>query len=503
MLSHFLEARFLELLNTFLASQGRRPADQILQEFCQRSRLNSTNRRQISEAFFGLLRSYWRIQTRANALERPTPLALQQEESVPSQGPETVAASLNSGKEVPLRSSGKPQKPLQTSSLFAAYSTAATNQPSEERSPKQPRESSQPEIPFEHQDTADHLQAKPHSKTPQKPLLPSSQALLAAYQATAPISSTSLPLHAQANLSPELWALFQASFPPPQDALQEALAFQAPAPLDLRINTFTGFSKSAVLQGLCAEGFIVEDLPLDGLRLRQRPALKNLRLYREGAFEVQDLGCQIVTRLCGAQPGMRILDFCAGGGGKTLALLNVLCNRSRRSSITATDIDPRRLGQAQARFNRIRSFPSEQVCLVAFDTLQASKNLFDLVVVDAPCSGLGTLRRNPDKAVFLTAEDIARLSALQTDVLAQAARFVRPGGSLAYITCSVLKAENEAIVQKFLESHEELEPLNLRPSWQGLFPSRPPQRTSILGLQLSPYATKTDGLFIALLERRG
>lgn len=494
MLSRFLEARFLELLNTFLASQGRRPADQILQEFCQRSRLNSTNRRQISEAFFGLLRSYWRIQTRANA----------QEESVPSQRPGTVATSLSACKEVPARSSGK-QKPLQTASTgpFAAYSTAATKQPSEKRSPQQPRESSQPEIPFEHQDTADHLQAKPHSKTPQKPLLPSSQALLAAYQATAPISSTTLPIHAQANLSPELWTLFQASFPPPQDALKEALAFQAPAPLDLRVNTFTGLSKSAVLQGLCAEGLIVEDLPLDGLRLRQRPALKNLRLYREGAFEVQDLGCQIVTRLCGAQPGMHVLDFCAGGGGKTLALLNVLCNRSRRSSITATDIDPRRLGQAQARFNRIRSFPSEQVCLVAFDTLQASKNLFDLVVVDAPCSGLGTLRRNPDKAVFLTAEDIARLSALQTDVLAQAARFVRPGGSLAYITCSVLKAENEAIVQKFLESHEEFEPLNLRPSWQGLFPSRPPQRTSALGLQLSPYATKTDGLFIALLERRG
>lgn len=398
MLTKTQEKLLQELLEQVFEKTERQrvPSDRLFQSFCKTKRLNSTHRRQLSEAFFAFLRHYWQAREMTSSLD-----------------------------------------------VWELYKTWA---------------STCPEVVFS--------------------------------------------LSAQANLSLGLWALLKDSFATSENALEEAKALQNPAPCDLRINTFAGFTKSAVVRTLCSEGIITDELPLDGLRLLKRPALGRLALYREGAFEVQDFGSQIVTRLCPVRPGMRILDYCAGGGGKTLAFLNALFEKGRvYGEIVGTDIEANRLANARQRLARIRHFSVQAVRLIDFSLFKASPYLesFDLVVVDAPCSGLGTLRRNPDKAVFLTVEEITRLATLQSTILDQALSFVRPGGTLAYITCSVLKIENEDVVEKMLIRHPTLRSIEI--PWNELFQTLLPSRTSRLGLQLTPKATQTDGLFVALLKK--
>lgn len=383
-----------ELLGRLFAAEGAVPADRLFQDFCRTKRLNSTNRRLVSEAFFTFLRQYWRSREVAES--------------------EDVQA------------------------VYEAWRRGA----------------------------------------PEK------------------VGSSS----ARANLSPELWGLFQESFG--ETALAEALAFQIPAPCDVRVNTFAGFTKSAVVRELCAEGIVTDELPLEGLRLLNRPALGHVGLYREGAFEVQEFGSQAVVGLCPVQPGMRVLDYCAGGGGKTLALLNGLVEKGRvRGEVVATDIDARRLEAARRRFARIRNFPKEVVRVVDFQKVQAGLSAsFDLVVVDVPCSGLGTLRRNPDKAIFLTAAEVTRYTTLQGSILDQAARFVRPGGTLAYVTCSILRCENETVVEGALARHADL--TSLQVPWYSVFQTPMPPRFSCFGLQLSPRTTQTDGFFVAFISKK-
>lgn len=435
------------LTQLFVGSEGQQiPADKLFQSFCREKRLNSSNRRLLAEAFFGFLRRYWCVRKIAGRDDVPSLL--------------TTWLSMRSRGVLPA-----------TSSLEKRFASSWT------------------------------LVAEGPDRDLVHPPLPSSF-MSESVSDVVPPPDPHAP-DVLANLSPDLWPLFRNSFSSPESALEEALAFQTPAPCDLRINTFAGFTKSAVVRNLCAEGIVTDELPLDGVRLLTRPALKNLSLYRQGAFEVQDFGSQIVTHLCPVRPGMRILDYCAGGGGKTLALLNALASKGTiHGSIVVTDVDPRRLNRARLRFARIANFPHDAVHLVAFSTLstEAPRNLFDLVLVDAPCSGLGTLRRNPDKAIFLTAEEVARYAVIQRTVLDAALQWVRPGGLLAYITCSVLNAENEAVIESALAQHSNLAPMPIR--WPEPLQRFPPARLSPLGLQLTPRRTQTDGLFLALLKKK-
>lgn len=299
------------------------------------------------------------------------------------------------------------------------------------------------------------------------------------------------------NMPAWLWQLFETSFASPKRALSEAKALAQPAHTDIRINTFAGYTRSHVLRVLCAEGICAADLPLSpqGLRLLERGSLLHNHLYREGAFEIQDLGSQMIAMLCDIRGPLRVLDYCAGAGGKSLAFLNTL---SAKGELWLSDIDTHRLESAQRRLSRfsdlsyVHCIPQEQI-----------DGVFDKVVVDAPCSGLGTLRRNPDRVLRLTESAIHDFAAMQFAILLQASQFVRPGGELLYITCSVLQKENENIADAFLEKHGDFAPVSLSARWGKLWKQLP--STSHLAsnyIRLSPYSTKTDGFFLAAFQRQ-
>ncbi|MGG7567113.1 RsmB/NOP family class I SAM-dependent RNA methyltransferase [Rhodovulum sp. DZ06] len=225
------------------------------------------------------------------------------------------------------------------------------------------------------------------------------------------------------------------------DALPEvAAALQARAPLDLRVNTLKTDVASAAA-ALAAEGVQTEPGPLSPACLRVTGGARRLRNaapYQDGRVEIQDAASQAVAALADARPGETVLDYCAGGGGKTLALGAAMEGRGR---LIAHDADPNRMKDLPARAARagltveaLRGAPPKALI-----------GACDLVFIDAPCSGTGAWRRNPDGKWTLAPGDVARFAALQAQILAEAARFVAPGGRLVYATCSLLRAENEDV----------------------------------------------------------
>lgn len=219
-----------------------------------------------------------------------------------------------------------------------------------------------------------------------------------------------------------------------------AAALQARAPLDLRVNRLKS-DPAAAAEALAADGVITQPGPLhpDCLRVAEGARrLRNSAAYKDGLVEIQDASSQAVAGFAGARPGETVLDWCAGGGGKTLALAAAMAGRGR---LIAHDGDPARMkdlppraARAGADVQRLKARPHA-----------ALKGACDLVLVDAPCSGTGAWRRNPDGKWALTPADVARFAALQSRILAEAAPFVAPGGRLVYATCSLLRAENEDV----------------------------------------------------------
>ncbi len=201
----------------------------------------------------------------------------------------------------------------------------------------------------------------------------------------------------------------------------------------------------------------------------------------------------------GVEPGRQVLDYCAGAGGKTLALAAMMDNRGQ---IFASDSDRTRLAPIYDRLKRagarnVQVRPPEPGAL---DDLEAS---MDLVLVDAPCSGSGTWRRRPDAKWRLTQEQLAARVREQAAILDQAARFVRPGGRLAYITCSLLSAENAGTIAGFRTRQADFTPLDHQALWTAAFADTGPVNGLLSdSLQLSPYGSATDGFFIAVLRRR-
>jgi 16S rRNA (cytosine967-C5)-methyltransferase len=305
-----------------------------------------------------------------------------------------------------------------------------------------------------------------------------------------------LPLPVQAEL-PE-WVVERLR-PHHDDAAILALgrAMQQSAPLDLRVNTLKA-NRDEVLQALQAEGHDAKTTPLSpvGIRLRDKPALNKHALFLTGKFEVQDEGSQLLPLLLAPKRNDMVVDFCAGAGGKTL-MLGALMNSQGR--LYAWDISEKRLANLKPRLAR-SGLSNVQPQLIAHENDSKVKRLagkIDRVLVDAPCSGLGTLRRNPDLKFRQSEQSVAELNAKQAAILASAARLLKVGGRLVYATCSVLHEENQAIVQAFLAAHPDF---RLVPAGEVLAQHKIALDTGDY-LELSPQRNDTDGFFAAVLER--
>ena len=313
----------------------------------------------------------------------------------------------------------------------------------------------------------------------------------------AQIDRHALPVALQANLPP--WLLDKlVARDGEQTTLELAAALNRPAPLDLRVNTLKA-KRDEALEQLAKAMIECEPTPYSplGIRLKKKPALQNLTIFKDGAIEVQDEGSQLLAHILGAKRGEMVVDFCAGAGGKTLALGAAMRNTGR---LYAFDVSDKRLAKLKPRLAR-SGLSNVHPVAIAHENDAKVKRLagkIDRVLVDAPCSGLGTLRRNPDMKWRQTPDSVAELNAKQAAILTSAARLVKPGGRLVYATCSLLDEENEAIATQFIASHGDFV---LVPMRDVLCEQKIPLEM-LDYLKLSPPVHQTDGFFAAVFERR-
>jgi 16S rRNA (cytosine967-C5)-methyltransferase len=281
----------------------------------------------------------------------------------------------------------------------------------------------------------------------------------------------------------------------------EMAALNEPAPLDLRVNLLKG-TRDDAMAALDQEGWRCRPTPFSpwGLRIDARRPVTSGPAFQSGLVEIQDEGSQIVAALTGASAGMRVVDWCAGAGGKTLAMAAMMGNRGQ---VVACDVSEPRLAGAVRRLRRAGVTNVERHLVVPGDKWAKRRaGTFDRVLVDAPCSGTGTWRRNPDARPRLTEQDLLELTRKQSSILDAARALVRASGRLVYATCSLLREENESQVSDFLSRHPEFALVPLAQAWP--FDSAPPKGTSpeCETLFLTPARHGTDGFFAAVLERR-
>jgi 16S rRNA (cytosine967-C5)-methyltransferase len=279
----------------------------------------------------------------------------------------------------------------------------------------------------------------------------------------------------------------------------EMAALNATASIDLRVNLLKT-DREAARRALAAEGVAAELTPWSptGLRLSERVPLGGLAAYREGLVEVQDEGSQIAALLADVRPGMRVVDFCAGAGGKTLALAAGMKNHGK---LVACDVSPRRLEAATRRLRRAGVSNAERRVLTGERDKWVKRHTggFDRVFVDAPCLGTGTWRRNPNAKWRMTHVDLAELVVRQQQILLSAARLVRPGGRLVYVTCSLLREENEEQAEAFLATEPEFVLVPAAGVWREAIGA--PLAGGSRCLRLTPARYGTDGFFVAIFER--
>lgn len=312
-----------------------------------------------------------------------------------------------------------------------------------------------------------------------------------------PLLDAAMAQAARLNLPEWLLPAFAARFG--ARLAEEAAALEAEAPLDLRANLLKT-DRDGAAAALAAEGVATGPTPFSpwGLRIAARRPVSGTAAYKDGLVEVQDEGSQVIALLADARPGMRVADYCAGAAGKTLAMAATMGNRGR---VTACDTSAPRLEGAARRLRRAGVNNAERHLLAAGDRWAKRRaRSFDRVLVDAPCTGTGTWRRNPDARLRTRPEDLAELVALQHDILGRAAELVRPGGRLIYATCSLLPQENEEQMERFLARGPGFVPVPLDRLWAALVPGVPAPCAGPW-LSLSPGAQGTDGFFCAVLER--
>lgn len=306
----------------------------------------------------------------------------------------------------------------------------------------------------------------------------------------------------QADIPEWLEEAFENNFSEEYIAEGQALAMRPST--DFRINTVKA-TREKVLKSL--KRFNLEPTELSPLGLRIAPSQGAARTanllpeaaYQKGWVEVQDQGSQVCSLLVYARPGEQILDYCAGAGGKTLAMAAAMENKGQ---LFAYDSDRNRL---KPIYERLKRAGTRNVQVRAPDeSLEDLVGKMDRVVVDAPCTGSGVWRRRPDAKWRLTPEALENRLGEQAQVLEEASRYVRKGGYLCYITCSVLGSENEAQVTGFLEANEDFELLSAGEVWEELFPGAgvKPWSSDECSITLTPASTGTDGFYFAVMGRR-
>jgi len=282
------------------------------------------------------------------------------------------------------------------------------------------------------------------------------------------------------------------------DALALAQGLLNPAPLDLRVN-LARTSREEVLARLSHDGIEAEPTPYSpsGVRLGGKPAINQHPLFRDGLIEVQDEGSQILAYLLAPRRSEMVADYCAGAGGKTLAIAMLMRGAGR---VYAMDVSAKRLSALGKRAARAQVSNIHPLALAGDNDPRAKRlsGKLDRVLVDAPCSGFGTLRRNPDLKWRHRPEAIAELAQKQRRILAAAARLVKPGGRLLYATCSILRAENDAVADDFLAVSAQFRTVSCAALLAG-------QRIALdtgERLRLAPHRQGSDGFFAAAFERR-
>ncbi len=309
------------------------------------------------------------------------------------------------------------------------------------------------------------------------------------------------PLHVQGDIPDWIQPAFEAAFG--EAWLTEAQAFAQRPTLDLRANTLKA-SREKVVKALDRSGALPAAIAPNGIRIpagegaSRLPNVTAELSFQKGWFEVQDEGSQIVAEL--AHPGEhdQVLDFCAGGGGKTLAMAAAMNNKGQ---VHAYDADRKRLAPIIERLRRAGTRNVQ----VHDDVRQLDglKEKLDVVLVDAPCTGTGTWRRRPDTKWRLTQKNVEERAAQQQEALAEAAAFVKPGGSLVYITCSVLPEENDRQIERFSSDHPQFAPEPVMETWTSLFGAGAPRPLARDGrtVTLTPASTGTDGFFFCRLRK--
>ena len=281
-----------------------------------------------------------------------------------------------------------------------------------------------------------------------------------------------------------------------------ATALNEAAPLDLRVNALKLKREEAQAQ-LKAAGIDAVPTPYSplGLRVAGKPALNKLEIFISGGVEVQDEGSQLLALLLAPKRGEMVVDFCAGAGGKTLALGAAMRNTGR---LYAFDVSGHRLTALKPRLARsgLSNVYPAQIAHERDDRIKRLAGKIDRVLVDAPCSGLGTLRRNPDLKWRQSPQGVAELQDKQRAILASAARLVKPGGRLVYATCSLLDAENEVIAAEFAAAHPDFLPLPADEALDKVQVARASELVENGALRLWPHRHATDGFFAVAWERK-
>jgi 16S rRNA (cytosine967-C5)-methyltransferase len=285
-----------------------------------------------------------------------------------------------------------------------------------------------------------------------------------------------------------------------KDFEAEMKAMMTGAPLDLRVNTQIS-EREKVRGSLISDKVPTAPTPWSpwGLRAENKAFLSKTRAFLKGWIDIQDEGSQLIAYVCDAKPGMQVLDYCAGAGGKTLALAAAMQKKGR---IVAMDTEAPRLEKGRQRFRRAHVSDIIEVRPLTDEKnrkwLRRQKETFDVVLADVPCSSTGTWRRNPDLRWNSYGPSLEELKTTQAEILDKVAKSVKPGGRLVYATCSLLPEENENQVEAFLARHDEFEVLPLDKAWpEG---TTPPNDGPYM--RLTPRRHNTDGFFAAVLRRR-
>ncbi|MBX3598684.1 MAG: RsmB/NOP family class I SAM-dependent RNA methyltransferase [Rhizobiaceae bacterium] len=285
--------------------------------------------------------------------------------------------------------------------------------------------------------------------------------------------------------------------------VDEAAGLAARPPLDLRVNTLLA-DQDTVLRELADVAAEKMEISPNGVRIGpiigggRHPNVQGEPSFQKGWFEIQDEGSQIAAVLAGAEPGMQVLDYCAGGGGKTLSLAAIMRNEGR---IVAHDSEKQRLAPIFDRLRRANVTNVEVVPRLA--DLESLEQSMDIVLIDAPCTGAGTWRRRPDAKWRLTQKQLDLRCREQAAILRDASRFVKPGGKLVYITCSVFDAENSDHLAAFASANPQFAIMDHGKLWNDRFPHAPnaARAGTASGIRLTPHLSGTDGFYFAALQR--